>query len=120
MMKRLLYIGIILFVLTACAGTEEPASEACVGQGRVTLMLTVSNRSLTADGSTGNITYPVESEDGKLIGTQHAETVFLYIFLGEGTKAQYVACENIGWKEYFERQGTLPDHTAQMPYTLKE
>lgn len=119
MMKRLLYIGIILFVLTACAGTEEPASEACVGQGRVTLMLTVSNRSLTADGSTGNITYPVESEDGKLIGTQHAETVFLYIFLGEGTRAQYVACENIGWKEYFERQGTLPDHTAQMPYTLK-
>lgn len=120
MNRKFLYLGTSLALLLAgCTGSEEPAAGRQPSAGDVTLTLNLDTRQDNADGSTGSITYPVKDENGNLIGTQHAETVYLYIFIGEGTGAQYVACEDVGWKEYFEATGSLPEHTAQMTYTLK-
>lgn len=121
MNRNFLYLCTSLALLLAgCTGSEEPAAGRQPSAGDVTLTLNLDTRQDNADGSTGSITYPVKDENGNLIGTQHAETVYLYIFIGEGTGAQYVACEDVGWKEYFAQDdGNLPGHTAQMTYTLK-
>ena len=114
MNKRLTYIGACLALLLAGCNNDESAPAGPEETNGITLLFSVSNEARNGDGSTTGITFP----DG-LVGTQHAETVYLYIFQGEGEEAEYITVEDIGWKAYFEANGGLPDHTAQMPYRLQ-
>ena len=114
MNKRLSYIGACLALLLAGCSNDESIPAGPEETSGITLLFSVSNEARNGDGSTTDITFP----EG-LVGTQHAETVYLYIFQGEGEEAEYITVENIGWKAYFETNGGLPEHTARMPYKLQ-
>ena len=118
MKKKLIYPLTCLALLTGCTDNEAP--HGIPADERPSIVLNLSNEAKTADGSTANITYPELGEDGTIIGTQHAQTVYLYIFEGSGNGAECVHCENVGWNEHFTQNGgTLPEHTAQMRYKLQ-
>ena len=118
MKKKLIYPLTCLALLTGC--TDNEATHGIPADERPSIVLNLSNEAKTADGSTANITYPELGEDGTIIGTQHAQTVYLYIFEGSGNNAECVSYEDVGWNEHFTQNGgTLPEHTAQMRYKLQ-
>ena len=118
-MKKIgIYSLTCLALLTGCIADEMPSGNTA-GEGP-TIVLNLSNEAKTADGSTANITYPELGGDGTIIGTQHAQTVYLYTFEGSGNEAECVYYEEVPWKEYFTQNGgTLPEHTAWMRYKLR-
>ena len=118
MKKKLIYPLTCLALLTGCTDNEAP--HGIPADERPSIVLNLSNEAKTADGSTANITYPELGEDGTIIGTQHAQTVYLYIFEGSGNGAECVSWEEVPWEEHFmELQDSLPIHTAQMRYKLQ-
>ena len=118
MKKKLIYPLTCLALLTGCTDNEAP--HGIPADERPSIVLNLSNEAKTADGSTANITYPELGEDSTIIGTQHAQTVYLYIFEGSGNGAECVSWEEVPWKEHFmELQDSLPIHTAWMRYKLQ-
>ncbi len=118
-MKKIgIYSLTCLALLTGCIADEMPSGNTA-GEGP-TIVLNLSNEAKTADGNTAYITYPELGGDGPIIGTQHAQTVYLYTFEGSGNEAECVYCEEVPWKEHFTQNGgTLPEHTAWMRYKLR-
>ena len=119
MKKKLIYPLTCLALLTGCTD-EESVPSGPPAEDSPTVIFNLSNETETADGSTANITYPELGEDSTIIGTQHAQTVYLYIFEGSGNGAECVSWEEVPWKEHFmELQDSLPIHTAWMRYKLQ-
>lgn len=118
-MKKIgIYSLTCLALLTGCIADEMPSGNTA-GEGP-TIVLNLSNEAKTADGNTADITYPNVNEDGTIIGTQHAQTVYLYTFEGSGNEAECVHYEEVPWEEHFtQTEGKLPEHTARMRYKLQ-
>lgn len=98
----------------ACSSETEALSD---GQDAEGLLIEVRLNTRAADANGDLVTYPETS----MVGTQHATTVMLYLFKGQGEEAEYCGIsEDIDWKNHFiTNGGTLPIHTASMTYRLK-
>lgn len=105
-------------LLPGCGGDEGLNPGTSEGTRGLTVTFSVNNEAKTATGDMADIVYPTgQDSEGLYIGKQHTTDVFLYIFQGTGSEATCVACENVGWSEYFG--SNLPEHTAQMPYEIQ-
>lgn len=105
-------------LLPGCGSDEGLNPGTSEGTRGLTVTFSVNNEAKTATGDMADIVYPTgQDSEGLYIGKQHTTDVFLYIFQGTGSEATCVACENVGWSEYFG--SNLPEHTAQMPYEIK-
>ena len=81
----------------------------------VTFSLSSAVKSATGE-LMNNVVYPTATED-ILVGEQHTKTVYLYIFQGQGEEGTCVACENVGWEDYFG--DGLPVHTDESKMTYE-
>lgn len=98
---------------TACSNDIEEASGGMAPTAPV-IQVEVSTSALNADGHL--VDYP---DTTTLVGTQHVTTVKLYLFKGSDETAEYCGVtEDVKWREHFEAQGALPNHTDSMSYRL--
>ena len=116
-------LACLALLLTSCNNDGGDFSDGTHTGNRnaVSVTFSLSSAVKSATGELmNNVVYPTATE-GILVGEQHTKTVYLYIFQGQGEEGTCVACENVGWEEYFGDDlpvTVLSDVMGTIPYEV--